>query len=221
MKTLKIAFATILAGLSALLLVLPTLGEEPTPSATTAASPAPGGMDPEMMAKMMELATLNENHKLLASLDGVWNYTVKMWMSGDPTSKPDESKGTATRKSVMGGRFVMMDVKGKMEMPGADGKVQTMEFVGHSTEGYDNVKQKFVSTWFDNMGTGIMMTEGTYDEATKTFTYTGEFEPMPGMKQKVREVVKLTDKNHMVLEWYEDRGGKEVKTMEIDYTRGK
>ncbi|CAN5442686.1 hypothetical protein BH18VER2_BH18VER2_03870 [soil metagenome] len=96
-----------------------------------------------------------------------------------------------------------------------------MEFLGHSMEGYDNVKQKFVNTWMDNMGTGIMMTEGTYDEATKTFTYTGEFEPMPGMKQKVREVVKLTDKNHMVLEWYEDRGGKEVKTMEIGYTRQK
>lgn len=94
-----------------------------------------------------------------------------------------------------------------------------MEFLGHSMEGYD--KQKFVNTWMDNMGTGIMMTEGTYDEATKTFTYTGEFEPMPGMKQKVREVVKLTDKNHMVLEWYEDRGGKEVKTMEIGYTRQK
>lgn len=221
MKTLKIAFATILAGLTGVLLVLPALAEDSTPAAAPAASPAPGAMDPEMMAKMMELAKLNENHKLLASLDGVWKYTVKMWMSGDPTSKPDESKGTATRKSVMGGRYVMMDVKGKMEMPGADGKGQTMEFLGHSTEGYDNVKQKFVNTWFDNMGTGIMMTEGTYDEGTKTFTYTGEFEPMPGMKQKVREVMKLTDKNHMVLEWYEDRGGKEAKTMEIDYTRGK
>jgi hypothetical protein len=41
------------------------------------------------------------------------------------------------------------------------------------------------------------------------------------MKQKIREVVKLTDKDHMQLEWYEDRGGKEAKTMEIDYTRKK
>ena len=35
------------------------------------------------------------------------------------------------------------------------------------------------------MGTGIMMSEGDYDPATKTFTYTGEFRRMmPGMKQK-------------------------------------
>ncbi len=73
----------------------------------------------------------------------------------------------------------------------------------------------------DNMGTGIMMAEGDYDPATKTFTYTGEVEAIPGMKQKIREVVKLTDKDHMNFEWYEDRGGKEAKTLEINYTKKK
>lgn len=215
MKPLRIAIATTLAGLTACLLITPALAEDPTPAA------AAGGMDPEMMAKMMELSKTNENHKLLQSLDGTWTYNVKMWMNGDPSSKPDESKGVATRKSMMGGRYVAMDVKGKMEMPGADGKMQAMEFMGHGTEGYDNVKQKFVSTWIDNMGTGIMMVDGTYDEASKTFTYTGEYEAMPGMKMQVRQTLKLTDKNHMLMEWYEMRGGKEVKTMEIGYTRQK
>src|SRR3989442_6976288 len=37
-----------------------------------------------------------------------------------------------------------------------------------------------------NMDTGIMMSEGDYDAATKTFTYTGEIEAIPGMKQKNR-----------------------------------
>ena len=41
------------------------------------------------------------------------------------------------------------------------------------------------------------------------------------MKQKIREVVKLADKDHMTMEWYEDRQGKETKTMEIDYARKK
>jgi hypothetical protein len=112
-----------------------------------------------------------------------------------------------------------MEVTGQMEMPGPDGKKKKMTFKGYGTEGYDNVKKKFVGTWMDSMGTGIMMAEGDYDSATKTFTYTGEIEMMPGMKQKIREVVKLTDKDHMDFEWYEDRGGKEMKTMEIAYTR--
>ena len=69
------------------------------------------------MKQMMEMSKLNENHKLLSSLDGNWNYTIKFWMNPDPNAKPQESKGTATRKSVMGGRYVMMDVSGKMQMP--------------------------------------------------------------------------------------------------------
>lgn len=44
------------------------------------------------------------------------------------------------------------------------------------------------------MGTGIMMSEGDYDAATKTFTYTGEIEAIFGMKQKNREVVKIIHK---------------------------
>ena len=175
----------------------------------------------KMMEQMMELSKLNENHKLLSSLDGTWNCNVKMWMDGDTSKKPDVSKSTAVRKSIMDGRYVIMDVTGKMEMPGPDGKKKEITFKGQGTEGYDNVKKKFFGTWVDNMGTGIMMSEGTYDPATKSFTYTGEIEAIPGMKQKIREVVKITDKDHMDFEWYEDRGGKEMKTMEINYTRKK
>jgi hypothetical protein len=193
---------------------------------TDTASPSSGGASTGMpsadeMKQMMELAKTNENHKLLASMNGSWDYTVKMWMNGDPTSKPQMSKGTATRKSMMDGRYFSMEVNGKMEMPDATGKMKSMDFKGMGTDAYDNAKKKFVGTWMDNMGTGIMMSEGNYDAATKTFTYTGEMEMMPGMKQKVREVLKMTDKDHMMFEWYEDRGGKEAKTMEIDYTRKK
>ena len=46
-------------------------------------------------------------------------------------------------------------------------------------------------------------------------------EVMPGMKQKVREMIKIVDKDHHTFEWYEDRGGQQAKTMEINYTRKK
>jgi hypothetical protein len=170
---------------------------------------------------MMEMSKLNENHKLLSSLDGNWTYTIKMWMNPDPNAKPQESKGTATRKAVMGGRYVMMDVSGKMQMPDENGKMKDLVFKGMGLEGYDNVKKKFVSSWIDNMGTGIQFADGTYDSATKTLTYTSEMEPMPGMKTPVREVIKIADNNHMTLEWYETQGGQEKKTMEISYTRAK
>jgi hypothetical protein len=192
---------------------------ESAPSAAQSATAAGQPNPQEMMKQMIEFSKLNENHKLLSSLDGNWNFNIKMWMNPDPNAPPQQSKGTATRKTVMGGRYVMMDVTGKMQMPGEDGKMKDAQFKGMGLEGYDNVKKKFVSSWIDNMGTGIQFSEGTYDPASKTFTYTSEMEPMPGMKSQVREAIKIADNNHMLLEWYENHGGQEKKTMEINYTR--
>ncbi|MEO8439181.1 MAG: DUF1579 domain-containing protein [Spartobacteria bacterium] len=217
MKTLKLAILTTVATLSAAALVAPSFAQETEKKA----APAADMTDPEMMAKMMELTKLGENHKLLGEMAGVWTYTVKMWMDGNTSAEPMTSKGTATRKPMMGGRYYEFNAQGEMEMPGADGKMEKMDFKGMGLEGYDNVKKRFVSTWMDNMGTGIMMSEGTYDPATKTFTYASEIEMMPGMKTKVREVIKIVDNDHHTFEWYEDRGGKEMKTMEINYTRKK
>lgn len=225
MNTLPISllrFNSLAALLAAALITLPSFAQGQTPS--PAASPAAASGQPsqaEMMAKMMELAKLNENHKLLAGLAGTWTYDIKMWMNPDPNAPPQQSKGTAVRKPMMDGRYFIGEFTGKMQMPGPDGKMKDMTFKGMSFEGYDNAKQKFVSSWIDNMGTGIMMSEGTYDPATKAFTYTSEIEMMPGMKQKVREVIKIVDNNHHTFEWYEDRGGQEAKTMEINYTRKK
>jgi hypothetical protein len=190
-----------------------------TTTTTTTSSPAASSMAPtaDEMKQMMDMAKLNENHKLLASTAGTWSYTVKMWM--DPNGKPTESTGTATRTAIMDGRYVRGEYHGKFKMPGADGKMKDMDFIGMSMDGYDNVKKKFVSGWVDNMGTGIMRMDGTYDAATKTFTYTGEYEMMPGMTEKVRQLIKMPDATHMTMEYYEDRGQGEAKTMEINYTK--
>ncbi len=211
---------TILSGIS---IAAPSFAQSPaqSPAAATASTTDSAGVPnpQEMMKQMMEMSKLNENHKLLADMNGNWNYTVKFWMNPDPSAPPQESKGTATRKSIMGGRYVVMDVSGKMKMPDETGKMKETQFKGMGIEGYDNVKKKFVGSWIDNMSTGIMMSEGTYDAASKTFTFTSEMEMMPGMKTPVREVLKVPDNNHMTMEWYETRGGQEKKTMEIDYTR--
>src|SRR5439155_25308016 len=115
--------------------------------------------------------------------------------------------------------YVMMDVRGNMQMPGEDGKMKTMQFKGMGMEGYDNVKNKFVASWIDNMGTGSEFSEGTYDPATKSFTYTSEMEPVPGMKTAVREVIKIADNNNMSLESYENQDGQEKKNMEIKHRK--
>ena len=74
----------------------------------------PGEAD--MMATMMELAKLGENHKLLAGGVGTWDYKVKFWMN--PDNPPVESSGISVARSVMDGRYVITDHTGKMQMPG-------------------------------------------------------------------------------------------------------
>jgi len=51
-------------------------------------------------------------------------------MNPDPNAPPQQSKGTATRKSVMGGHYFEMDVSGKMQMPDEDGKMKDVQFKG-------------------------------------------------------------------------------------------
>jgi hypothetical protein len=175
----------------------------------------------EMAAAMEKMGALNENHKLLEAMTGTWEYRNKMWM--DPSKPSQESTGTCVTKAIWGGRYYHSDFSGKFEMPGSDGKMVTRDFEGKSLMGYDNMKQKFFVAWVDNMGTGILVSEGTYDAGSKTFTYGAEMAcPMtPSGTMKIREVVKLVDADKYTFEWYETREGKEAKTMEISYTRRK
>src|SRR5207253_4776154 len=110
-------------------------GQVPVPAnpagGTGASAPTGQPNAADMMKQMMELSKIGENHKLLSSLDGNWDYTIKFWMNPDPSAKPQESKGTATRKSVMGGRYVMMDVSGKMQMPRSEEHTSELQSRGH------------------------------------------------------------------------------------------
>ena len=212
----KTVFAIVIGAFAGTLLATPATAQETPPPAKS----APPSNEAEMMAKMMELAQPGESHRLLAQLVGDWDYTVKFSMT--PGAELAEAgRGTAVRTAIMGGRYFIMNTSGKMLMPGPDGKVSDTEFKGMSIEGYDNVKQKFFSTWIDSMGTSIVLSEGSYDPASKSFTYLFEMEPVPGMKTKARQVVKIVDADHLQMDWYETHGGQEAKTMEIDYTRKK
>jgi hypothetical protein len=188
-----------------------------TTTTTTTAPAQPSADMQEMMKVMMEMGKVGENHKLLAEMAGNWTYTAKMYM--DPAGQPQESKGTATRKAIMDGRYFTAEHTGKFKMPGPDGKMQDMNFKGMAFEGYDNAKKKFVSAWIDNMSTMILNSEGTYDATTKTFTYNAQCEMMPGKVTAIREVIKVVDKDHHTFEWYDNSRGPEAKTMEISYTR--
>lgn len=111
----------------------------------------------------------------------------------------------------MGGRYQKSEHKGMM---------MGMPFEGMSLVGYDNATKKFQNIWIDNMGTGIMVMEGTWDDAANAVNLHGTMvDPISGKEMKVREVFKFIDDNNQLLEMYNTVEGKEFKSMEIKFTR--
>ena len=184
---------------------------------------APGGSagqpDAAALAAMAQLTQPGENHKIFDQTTGDWTYVIKFWTSPDTNTPPLVSTGASTTKGIMGGRYFVTDTSGKMSMPGPDGKLTDVDFIGQEIAGYDNVKRKYVSSWIDNMGTGILRLEGTYDPTAKALTYRGKEEEVPGVINQVREVITFTDPDHHLMEYYMEAGGHETKAMEVAYTR--
>lgn len=165
------------------------------------------------MKAWTDYSTPGESHKGMAKADGEWTGENTMWMKMG--ADPMKSTSTMTNKMILGGRYQMSTMKGNfMGMP----------FEGMAVTAYDNYKKKYVSTWIDNMGTGIMQMEGTWDPATNSFNYVGKMvNPANGRECTMREVFKIVDDNTHTMEMYgpDSQTGKEYKTMEIKLTRKK
>lgn len=163
----------------------------------------------EEMKAWSDYMTPGEVHKMLAKCDGEWNTDITMWM--DPSGEPQKNTGTTVNKMIMGGRYQVSNHTGMM---------MGMPFEGMNLLGYDNVKKVFVSTWIDNMGTGMMIMEGPWDEATKSATLRGkQVDPLTGKDMDVKEVFQMIDDNTQKFEMYMTKDGNEMKVMEITYTR--
>ena len=167
-------------------------------------------MDPQaMMAVYAKLAQPGEPHKLFASLVGSWTTKTKEWMG--PGKPPTESTGSAEMKMLLDGRFLYQEFTGQMM-----GK----PFSGIGIDAYDNLRKRYVTAWMDTMGTGIFTMEGTASADGKTITLTGRHAEPGGGHMTHRAIWKIVDSNTQTFDMYgAHHGGKEMKMMEITYTR--
>ena len=178
------------------------------------AADAPPSMSAEqkaMMDQMAKAAAPGPHHEVLNKMAGEWSATVKMQM--DPSQPAEVSQSTSTITTLMDGRY-------SQEV--ASGNMMGMPFSGMGITGYDNVIGKYVSTWIDNMGTGIMTSQGTADASGKVITWIGTMsDPATGKVTKARMVTTITDDNRHTFEMFSTPPGakKEMKTMTIEYTR--
>lgn len=161
-----------------------------------------------MMKAWQESMTPGPQHALLAEMVGEWDGEITMWM--DPETPPQTYQATAKYESIFDGRYIVGHYNGMM---------MGMPFNGMDVTGYDNIKKVFFTSWIDNMGTGVLNVEGSYDDKTKTYIYSGETVDVFGNKMTVKNVITIQDKDHNTFEMFMDNGKGEMKTMEIKYTR--
>ena len=165
------------------------------------------------MKAWMEYAAPGEAHKTLAKSNGNWTGQVTSWAAID--APPTTSTATVVNKMIMGGLYQESDYNGNfMGMP----------FQGMGITGYDNYRKKYLSTWVDNMGSGILSMQGSVDSATKAITFTGSMiNPANGKRCIIKQVNTIVDDNNQLMEMYgpDPKTGKQFKDMEIKLTRKK
>jgi len=157
----------------------------------------------------MDYMTPGPMHEMMAESVGEWKTKTTFWM--DPAGEPMETEGTAKFEMILGGRYMKSTHKGM---------VMGMPFTGIMLQAYDNASKEFIAIWIDNLGTGMSVSKGTYDEDIKTLNSTGTMiDPMSGKELNYRQTVQLTDDNHQVVEMFIQENSKEIKNMVIELTK--
>jgi hypothetical protein len=191
--------------------VMADAAAEKSPAETAEMKLPPGWTEADMQACILA-GTPGKMQAHLVKGEGEWTGKSKMWMV--PDAEPMESECTSTITSMMDGRFVKCEMKG--DMPGMG------PYHGVGVFGFDNVSQKFVSSWLDNHSTGIMNGTGELSEDGKTLTWKYTYNcPVNKKPATLREIETITGPDTKTLEMYgsDPKSGKEFKMMLIEFTR--
>lgn len=168
----------------------------------------PGWTEADMQACMLA-GTPGEMQERLAKQAGVWRGQSTMWMS--PVAEPITSECTMTVTPIMDGRYIRVEMAG--ETPGMG------PYSGLGIYGFDNVSQKFVSTWIDSHSTGILRGEGDLSADGNTLTWSFTYNcPITKKPAVLREVETTTGPDSKTLETFasDPKTGEEFRMMSIE-----
>jgi hypothetical protein len=168
--------------------------------------------DTAMMRAWQNFMTPGPAHKMMAQQTGTWTAEVSQWM--DPAAPP--TKATATN-------IITMTYNGLYQISNFSATMMGRPMKGQATSGYDNGKKEYFSTWIDNMGSGIILLRGNFDEATKKLSLKGmQTDPITGGDTEIREEIQWVNKDTYIQTMYgAGMDGKEMKFMEGTFKRKK
>jgi len=142
----------------------------------------------------------------LAELAGTWKVKQSLWLPG---KEPMVDPGISVISPVLDKQHFQRTLKINSKEP----------FEGIGYMGYDKATSQYYASWMDVSFTGLILSKGGYDPATSTYTLTATVTSEQGETFPLREVMKVTDKNHFTYEYYETHGGKESLIVRLEYVR--
>jgi hypothetical protein len=146
-------------------------------------------------------------HRRLALSVGTWDAAIEtVGIDG----RQHSSKGVSVQTMGPGGYWIIDDFQGEMN---------GVQFTSHGTLGYDPRKRAYVQSW-TSMSPMLMVFSGTFDQAGKVLTMTGDGPGIGGTPVKMKNVTTWTNADSMTLEVFVVLpDGTETRNMTIIYTR--
>jgi hypothetical protein len=140
---------------------------------------------------------------------GQWDVTIQTWKS--LSEAPLMGKATSSGELILGGNYIQQKL---------NGNINEMNLEGLVLLGTDPLRQTYQAAWLDNLGTRILITEGSFTEPN-VLTVRGEYaEAASGALRSLRIVFRSVDADHYVTEIYgPGLDGAEMKLMELSFSR--
>jgi hypothetical protein len=168
-----------------------------------------GMSEAEMMAQWQTAMTPAAGHKRLEPLVGTFRARTEFVMA--PGTPPQIHEGTSQNRLVLGGRFLEQAYSGTaMGMP----------FEGIGYTGYDNASQRYVGSWMDTFGTGLMLSVGVGRPSDSKIAFATEAIEPSGKKILFDASITVKDRDHHSYEmWTKAPNGKRYRNMIVTYER--
>lgn len=142
----------------------------------------------------MDYMAPGPEHAMMAKAAGEWKVKTTAWEK--PGDEPVVSEGTSKSEMILGGRYYKEEF---------EGSAWGMPMSGINLMAFDNSTKEYISTWIDNVGTGISMSKGKWnDEANAIVMWGSMVDPTTGGEMKYKSVIKTIDDNNNVLKciWF-------------------
>ncbi len=163
------------------------------------------GMGGKMPAWMQK----TEQHEALAKSAG--DFTIATEMTMMPGAPAQKGTATGKREMIMNGMYLKETFK--MTFGGKP-------FEGHLITGYDTVRKKHVSLWYDNMSPVPSISYGTEKDGKLVFM--GEGPDMAGQLEGKKMVIENLQADTWTVTFIDIKGeGQEHVSMRLAYTRKK